>query len=147
MRQLQAPEGCLQYFTKPAGTIQSFNYDGMNAYSPNQDYTICVKKETKDCGIKYMNPEYNSTLKMKRSVGKEKVQVACSSGAGSGTGSGTGTGTGTTASGCGDTCLDPTNGDWIAIPMGQLEVQLKLKNLTKVSMTLQKNEKIFWGKT
>ncbi|XP_023338043.1 uncharacterized protein LOC111708786 [Eurytemora carolleeae] len=121
MRQLQAPKGCLQYFTEPAGTIQSFNYDGMNAYSPNQDYTICVKKETKDCGIKYMNPEYNSTLKMKRSVGKEKVQVACSSGAGSGTGSGTGTGTGTTASGCGDTCLDPTNGDWIAIPMGQLE--------------------------
>ena len=113
MRQFVSPEGCLQYFSNPAGTIQSFNYDGMNAYSPNQDYTICVRKATKDCGIKYMNPEYDSALKMKRSVGKEKVQVACSSGAG----------TGTTASGCGDTCLDPTNGDWLAIPMGQLEVK------------------------
>ena len=31
-----APAGCLQYFTAVSGTVTSFNYDGVNAYSPNQ---------------------------------------------------------------------------------------------------------------
>ena len=31
-----APAGCLQYFTAASGTVTSFNYDGVNAYSPNQ---------------------------------------------------------------------------------------------------------------
>ena len=46
----------LQYFTESGGTIQSFNYDGVNAYSINQDYSICIARSAKNCGIKYTNP-------------------------------------------------------------------------------------------
>ena len=56
MKLLQAPTGCLQYFTKQSGTMQSFNYDGVNAYSIRQDYSICIARSVKNCGIKYTNP-------------------------------------------------------------------------------------------
>jgi len=41
--QLEAPVGCLQYFTEPFGTISSFNFDGTATFSPDQDYAICIK--------------------------------------------------------------------------------------------------------
>jgi len=40
---LRAPAGCLQYFTEPRGTIDSWNYDGTSLFGPNYDYTICFK--------------------------------------------------------------------------------------------------------
>jgi len=39
---LEAPAGCLQYFTEPFGTISSFNFDGTALFSPDQDYAICI---------------------------------------------------------------------------------------------------------
>ena len=38
------PEGCLQFFTGSAGSLNSFNYnDGNGVLLFNQDYTACVR--------------------------------------------------------------------------------------------------------
>lgn len=40
-----APVGCLQYFTEPNGTIESFNYNqGNGPYFGSFDYAICVRR-------------------------------------------------------------------------------------------------------
>ncbi|XP_017781890.1 PREDICTED: uncharacterized protein LOC108566497 [Nicrophorus vespilloides] len=49
-----APEGCLQYFTEPSGTIQSFGYESSKmSMITAQDYAICFKRSTSECGIKF----------------------------------------------------------------------------------------------
>jgi len=40
---LEAPAGCLQWFTETYGTFNSFNYDGNSIFAPDQDYDICVR--------------------------------------------------------------------------------------------------------
>ncbi|KAK2712320.1 uncharacterized protein LOC136025094 [Artemia franciscana] len=57
--QLQAPPGCLQYYTGFSGRIKSFNFN-FDTLSPtssrqlsNQQYTICVRQESGYCGIRY----------------------------------------------------------------------------------------------
>jgi len=54
MSMLEAPLGCLQYFPADSGTISSFNMDGMNRFSPSQNYHICFR-DTHDirvsCGV------------------------------------------------------------------------------------------------
>ena len=112
MKELQAPSGCLQYFTESGGTVQSFNYDGLNGYSASQDYAICIAKSAKNCGIKYTNPPVDGSKA--RSVGKAS-QNGCSSGAGGG---------GSPDSGCGEDCLNvngiTSDSDWLTIAGGQL---------------------------
>jgi hypothetical protein len=40
-----APPGCLQYYSDPVGTIESFNFRSFEGIYPvNLDYSICVKK-------------------------------------------------------------------------------------------------------
>ena len=42
---LKAPEGCLQYFYEPSGSIESFNYrDENSSYPILMDYSICFKR-------------------------------------------------------------------------------------------------------
>jgi len=41
MSQLEAPSGCLQYYTQPSGSIKSFNFDSVSVFGPNQDYSVC----------------------------------------------------------------------------------------------------------
>ena len=115
MQQLRAPNGCLQYFTESGGTIRSFNYDGIRAYSPNQDYAICIARKAKHCGIRYTNPPEESNKI--RSIGLA-FQSGCSNGAFGVSGS--------QDSGCGEDCLGGSAGlpgadrDWITIAGGQL---------------------------
>lgn len=42
---LLAPPGCHQYYTKPTGTIKSFNFkpDGSTYYIKEMSYVICIK--------------------------------------------------------------------------------------------------------
>ena len=114
MKLLQAPTGCLQYFTEPSGTMQSFNYDGVNAYSINQDYSICIARSAKNCGIKYTNPPVDGSKA--RSVGAA-TQNGCRAGS---------TSSGSPDSGCGEDCLKvsgstaATDSDWLTIAGGQL---------------------------
>ena len=53
MRLLQAPDGCLQYFTERRGTISSFNWNPSikRQYVPNQRYTMCIRREVSDCRL------------------------------------------------------------------------------------------------
>ena len=55
IRDLRAPEGCLQYFQDRTGVITSFNWDSgiQRQYVKNQDYAFCVKREASDCQITY----------------------------------------------------------------------------------------------
>ena len=115
MKDLRAPRGCLQYFPESGGTIQSFNYDGVNAYSTNQDYSICIARSAKNCGIKYTNPPVDGSKA--RSVGAA-TQNGCRAGS---------TSSGSPDSGCGEDCLKvsgstaaPTDSDWLTIAGGQL---------------------------
>ena len=49
---LEAPQGCLQYFTQPTDTIESFNFaKGGSPYPANLDYAICIKRQPGFCGI------------------------------------------------------------------------------------------------
>lgn len=69
----RAPSNCLQYFTGPAGTFSSFNYDAYRplveaniknmpqdaTYFNNMDYAICFRKEIGFCTQTY---HVNTTL-------------------------------------------------------------------------------------
>ncbi|KAG1699835.1 hypothetical protein GQR58_005417 [Nymphon striatum] len=47
---VKAPQGCLQYYTGAAGTIESFNYaDAASTYLNNLEYSICYRKELGFC--------------------------------------------------------------------------------------------------
>jgi len=53
---LEAPKGCLQYFTDTYGEICSFNYDEHARIGAKQDYAVCIKtnhKGTKSCSLTY----------------------------------------------------------------------------------------------
>jgi hypothetical protein len=54
-RALVAPEGCAQYFTKPAGAIASFNFEGKAAhqYGTGLNYAICLKRPASACQVTY----------------------------------------------------------------------------------------------
>ncbi|XP_013173137.1 PREDICTED: uncharacterized protein LOC106121855 [Papilio xuthus] len=62
---LAAPTGCLQYFNKPYGYIESFNYrnitDVANIFNPtyfnNLNYAICIKREKSSCSVTYTNED------------------------------------------------------------------------------------------
>jgi len=41
MRNLESPDGCLQYFTETTGRFKSLNFDGTARIGPNQNYKIC----------------------------------------------------------------------------------------------------------
>lgn len=45
--------GCLQYFTGSTGTITSFNYATTNRHLSDQNYDICVRRESGKCSICY----------------------------------------------------------------------------------------------
>ncbi|KAJ8869846.1 hypothetical protein PR048_028855 [Dryococelus australis] len=48
------PPGCLQYYTHPTGTFESFNYDGASGtYLPELNYAICFKRYPDTCQISY----------------------------------------------------------------------------------------------
>jgi len=50
----KAPNGCLQYFTAAADTIQSFNYNsGDGVHLSDQDYTACIRSARTTCAICY----------------------------------------------------------------------------------------------
>jgi len=54
----RAPNGCLQYFTGPRATVQSYNWDGSAACTTgcqlaSQDYNVCFRTEAGMCGIDY----------------------------------------------------------------------------------------------
>ncbi|XP_023321969.1 uncharacterized protein LOC111696566 [Eurytemora carolleeae] len=54
---LQAPDGCLQYFTESTGSIESLNY-GSGAGSPylaGTQYFACIKRQTGFCGVKIIS--------------------------------------------------------------------------------------------
>ncbi|UXI18076.1 hypothetical protein NH340_JMT04019 [Sarcoptes scabiei] len=52
-----APSGCLQYFRKPSGLVQSFNYgpiiSSKSRYLSNLRYTACIRTEENFCGIRW----------------------------------------------------------------------------------------------
>ena len=53
IRELVAPNGCLQYFTKRRGSVTSFNWDPLNRrqYVPDQRYSICFRRQPSDCRL------------------------------------------------------------------------------------------------
>ena len=53
VRNLIAPNGCLQYFTERRGTVSSFNWDPLNRiqYVPNQRYSMCFRRQASDCRL------------------------------------------------------------------------------------------------
>lgn len=51
-----APTGCLQYFTNPTGTIESFNF---GHYLNNLDYAICIDRQPDTCRIIYTSSDAN----------------------------------------------------------------------------------------
>ena len=53
VRELIAPNGCLQYFTSRRGTVSSFNWDAVNRrqYVPDQRYSICFRRQPSDCRL------------------------------------------------------------------------------------------------
>ena len=51
---LLAPSNCLQYYTGITGQIQSYNYNPTSGRQlANQDYTSCIRVESRFCGIQY----------------------------------------------------------------------------------------------
>ncbi|XP_069685946.1 uncharacterized protein [Periplaneta americana] len=60
---LEAPRNCLQYHRGVRGTIESFNYQSVEAnnlpvtpgYMNNLNYAICIRKEPGYCSITYTN--------------------------------------------------------------------------------------------
>ncbi|XP_045536046.1 uncharacterized protein LOC106713534 [Papilio machaon] len=62
---LAAPTGCLQYFNKPDGSIESFNYrnitdiasESIPSYLNNLNYAICIKREKSSCSVTYTNED------------------------------------------------------------------------------------------
>ncbi|KAI5637829.1 hypothetical protein NE865_09484 [Phthorimaea operculella] len=48
-----APHGCLQYFTANNGTIKTFNFASNGRHLANQDYKACVRKNNRQCAIRY----------------------------------------------------------------------------------------------
>ena len=53
IRELVAPNGCLQYFTTRRGSVTSFNWDPLNRrqYVPDQRYSICFRRQPSDCRL------------------------------------------------------------------------------------------------
>ncbi|UXI18797.1 cell adhesion molecule [Sarcoptes scabiei] len=51
-----APTGCLQYFTQPIGTIESFNF---GHYLNNLDYAICIERQPDTCRVIYSSTDTN----------------------------------------------------------------------------------------
>ena len=53
MRELIAPEGCLQYFLERQGAFSSFNWDPLvkRQYVPEQHYSICFRRLPSDCRL------------------------------------------------------------------------------------------------
>ena len=51
MRDLRAPDGCLQYFNARRGALASFNYNGQTPAAPGQKYSICFLSNTTVCGL------------------------------------------------------------------------------------------------
>jgi len=50
----RAPDGCLQYFTSSAGTLETFNYNsGTGVHLVNQDYCKCIRAERTTCTVCY----------------------------------------------------------------------------------------------
>lgn len=77
---IQAPPGCLQYYTGQTGTVESFNFRGTSRATPvqlpgqlpnqlqalpspnyfnNMHYGICIHKLPKMCGIKWTAIEFD----------------------------------------------------------------------------------------
>ncbi|XP_039450317.1 uncharacterized protein LOC120429171 [Culex pipiens pallens] len=63
LSELQAPEGCLQYFTGVNGYIKSFNYDDHSVlvtrrepgYLNNLNYAICIRRTPNFCSTTFSN--------------------------------------------------------------------------------------------
>lgn len=51
-----APTGCLQYYTNPTGTIESFNF---GHYLNNMDYAICIERSPDTCRVIYTATDTN----------------------------------------------------------------------------------------
>ena len=68
LRQLRAPEGCLQYHTQRQGTISSFNWSPtiQRQYYPNQHYSICFRRTASDCRLQLFRskaaPPYSTSV-------------------------------------------------------------------------------------
>ncbi|CAG2169859.1 unnamed protein product, partial [Oppiella nova] len=52
---LPAPMGCLQYFTQPSGTIESFNF---GEYLNNMDYGICIERLPNTCRVTFTASDF-----------------------------------------------------------------------------------------
>ncbi|KOB69910.1 putative conserved secreted protein, partial [Operophtera brumata] len=48
-----APHECLQYYTADNGTIKTFNYATNGRHLANQDYKVCIRRNTKRCSVRY----------------------------------------------------------------------------------------------
>ena len=46
------PEGCLQWYTEPSGTIQDWSGSD-NALQDSLDYSICVRQNMGYCCVEY----------------------------------------------------------------------------------------------
>ncbi|OTF80578.1 hypothetical protein BLA29_004052 [Euroglyphus maynei] len=51
-----APTGCLQYYTSPSGTFESFNF---GHYLNNLDYAICIERQPDACRVIYSATDLN----------------------------------------------------------------------------------------
>ncbi|CAG2171995.1 unnamed protein product, partial [Oppiella nova] len=56
---LPAPIGCLQYYTPPTSTVESFNF---GQYINNVDYALCIKRQPNTCRVTYQATDNNWSL-------------------------------------------------------------------------------------
>ncbi|XP_013110089.2 uncharacterized protein LOC106088922 [Stomoxys calcitrans] len=70
-RDLIAPPGCHQYFTKMADTIRSFNFneDGTAYYLPNLNYVICIRPSPGATMIEYQATHFSLSNGIENSPG------------------------------------------------------------------------------
>merc|ERR1711962_33258 len=65
---LEAPAGCLQWFTDNFGSFKSFNYDGFSLFAPDQNYAICIRNKgnnlsRQSCSITYRAQAFSMPVK------------------------------------------------------------------------------------
>lgn len=58
-----APQGCLQYYVHPNGTVRSFNLNhGVGPYIGDMSYAICFRHTRADSMIRYKNLQHDQSF-------------------------------------------------------------------------------------
>jgi len=73
---MEAPDGCLQYFTEDTGTIQSFNNGGTGIHLVSQDYRMCIRPNRGMCSICYSQPTANFGLGVYKAAADAAIAIS-----------------------------------------------------------------------